>query len=133
MGALIDSSVLVAAERGKLPFESLLEERRDILFALSVITASELLHGVHRAKTAAQKARREAFVEAILASLPIVPFDFLAARAHARLWTSLAAKGANVGAHDLIIGATAVSRGFLVVTRDARSFGRIPGLEVERW
>ena len=40
MGALIDSSVLIAAERGSLDLESILEEYEDTDFALSVITAS---------------------------------------------------------------------------------------------
>jgi predicted nucleic acid-binding protein len=42
----------------------------------------------------------------------------------------LAAKGTNVGPHDLLIGATAIAVGYRVATRDARSFGRIPGLDV---
>jgi tRNA(fMet)-specific endonuclease VapC len=35
-----------------------------------------------------------------------------------------------VGSHDLLIGATAIALGYRVATRDRRSFGKIPGLEV---
>lgn len=133
MGALIDSSVLIAAERGALDLDSILREHRDTEFALSSMTASELLHGVHRANTEARKVKREAFVEALLSSLPVVSFDLVAARAHARLWAKLASKGDNVGQHDLIIGATAISRGLDVATRDTRSFPKIPGLSILRW
>jgi predicted nucleic acid-binding protein len=45
----------------------------------------------------------------------------------------LAAKGISVGAHDLLIGATAMARGLDVVTRDERSFPKIPGLSLIRW
>jgi predicted nucleic acid-binding protein len=62
--------------------------------------------------------------------LPVFPFDLVTARIHATLWASLAAKGASVGSHDLLIGATAIALGYRVATRDRRSFGKIPGLEV---
>ena len=133
MGALIDSSVLIAAERGALDLDGILNEHRETEFALSAITASELLHGVHRAKSAARRGRREAFVEALLSSLPVISFDLVAARVHARLWAKLAAKGIAVGQHDLVIAATAVSRGLDVATRDARSFPKVPGLSILRW
>ena len=133
MGALIDSSVLIAAERGALELDSILNEHRETEFALSAITASELLHGVHRASSEARRGRREAFVEALLSSLPVISFDLVAARVHARLWAKLAAKGVAVGQHDLIIGATAISRGLDVATRDARSFPKVPGLSILRW
>jgi tRNA(fMet)-specific endonuclease VapC len=97
---------------------------------IAAITASELLHGVHRAATAAQRQRREAFVERLLAVLPIFPFDLVTARIHASLWATVAAKGASVGPHDLLIGATAIAAGYRVATLDRRSFGKIPGLEV---
>ena len=133
MGALIDSSVLIAAERGSLDLEILGREYAGVDFAIAAITASELLHGVHGAREQARKARREAFVEAILTTLPVIAFDELAARAHARVWARLASKGRAIGAHDLLIAATAIARGLDVVTRDQRSFPMIPGLTVIRW
>lgn len=133
MGTLIDSSVLVAAERTKTGAQSLLVAHADEEIAIAAVTASELLHGVHRAATPGQRARREAFVEAILSAVPVIPFDLLVARVHARLWAELAAKGSPVGAHDLQIGATALAIGFDVATRDQRSFPRIAGLRVVTW
>lgn len=132
MGKVIDSSVLIAAERGQLDLRAALEDHRDDTFAISAVTASELLHGVHRVR-AAQRAATEAFVEGLLLEIPVLPFDLLAARVHARLWADLAAKGARVGERDLIIAATALAQGSELVTRDERSFRRIPGLAVVRW
>ena len=133
MGALIDSSVLIAAERGTLDLESILRDYVEEHFSLSAITASELFHGVHRAKTEGRRVRREAYVEALLSNFPVIAFDLICARTHARLSAKLATKGINVGAHDLIIAATAIARGLDVVTRDERSFPRIPGLSLIRW
>lgn len=131
MASLIDSSVLVDVERGRTDLGGLLEERGDRVVAMAAITAAELLHGVHRLRVSKRKTRAEAVVETLLASIPVVPFDFVCARARARLGAALARRGITVGTHDLMIGATAVARGFSVVTRDRRSFPRIPGLEVE--
>jgi tRNA(fMet)-specific endonuclease VapC len=130
VGTLIDSSVLVAAERRTLDFDGALAAHAEEPVGIASITASELLHGVHRAATTAQRQRREAFVERLLAVLPLLPFDLVTARIHASLWADLASKGTAVGSHDLLIGATAIALGYRVATRDRRSFGRIPGLEV---
>ena len=131
--ALIDSSILIDAERGSLDLEQLLAQAGDTELAISAVTASELLHGVHRASKRTQKARREAFVERLLEVWPVLPFDLTAARMHARLWAELAAKGVSIGAHDLMIAATALAHGLAVVTRDQRNFPKIPGLRVLHW
>jgi tRNA(fMet)-specific endonuclease VapC len=133
VGVIVDSSVLIASERGAVDLAAKLQERAGESAGMSAITASELLHGVHRAAPSAIKARREAMVERLLATLTVVPFDQVVARVHARLWATLAGGGVSLGAHDLIIGATAVALGWAVATRDTRSFPKIPGLQVEVW
>jgi tRNA(fMet)-specific endonuclease VapC len=94
---------------------------------IAAITASELLHGVHRA-TPQYRARREAFVEAVLVAFLPLPFDLLAARAHARIWAQLASVGQDVGAHDRLVAATAIAAGWRVGTANLRHFDRISGL-----
>jgi tRNA(fMet)-specific endonuclease VapC len=129
MATLIDSSVLIAAERGQLDFDTIAAEE-DV--AISAVTASELLHGVHRARTPAQRHRRQAFVEGLMAQLPVLAFDLIVARVHASLWAELAKRGITVGERDLVIGATAIAKGYAIATRDERSFPKIPGLKVSR-
>lgn len=132
MVALVDASVLIAAERGKLRWEEI--DRKGIeSTALAAITMSELLHGVHRARNAGERAKREAFVERILASTPVLAFDSMIARIHARVWASLASRGTVVGAHDLLVAATALATGCCVATRDLRDFKKIPGVKVVHW
>jgi predicted nucleic acid-binding protein len=133
MAAIIDSSILIAAERGKLDLELLLRDYAGEPVAIAAITASELLHGIHRAAKPGQRARREAFVEHMLSELPVISFDLVIARIHARLWAQLAARGTAIGSHDLLIAATALSLGYDVATRDERSFPKIPGLKVLHW
>jgi predicted nucleic acid-binding protein len=132
VGTLIDTSVLIAAERGLLNFESIQAEADDDL-SLASISASELLHGVHRLKPGVRRARIETLVEGLLRRLPVVSFDLACARVHAILSADLRARGQAVGAHDLLIAATAVAHDFRVATRDRRSFPRIRGLNVTYW
>ena len=131
MASVIDSSVLIDVERGRVVLGVLLEGRGDRGIAMAAITAAELLHGVHRLRASKRKTRAEAVVETLLSSIPVIPFDLVCARAHARLGAGLARRGITVGTHDLMIGATALARGLSVITSDQRSFPRIPGLEIE--
>jgi predicted nucleic acid-binding protein len=131
VASLIDSSLLVDVERGRADLRALLETRGDRLIAIAAITAAELLHAVHRLRLSRRKTRAEAVFETMLAAIPTIPFDLVCARAHARLGAELSRRGVSVGTHDLMIGATALARGFSVLTRDRRSFPRIPGLDVE--
>ena len=128
MALLIDTDVLIDRERGvgQPETEALLgdEER-----AISVITVSELLHGVHRA-TGDRRARRSAFVEHLVAGMRAIPITEPVARVHAQLWAELAEGGQVIGAHDLWIGATAVAHGLGVATRNVADFERVPGLRV---
>jgi tRNA(fMet)-specific endonuclease VapC len=130
MATLIDSSVLIAAERGQLNVDDIATEA-DV--AISAVAASELLHGVYRARTPVQRHRRQAFVEGLMAQLPVVAFDLTVARVHASLWADPAKRGIAVGERDLMIGTTAIAKGYAIATRDERSFPKIPGLKVSRW
>lgn len=91
MGAVVDTTVFIDLERStprhEQPHSAELIGQRltdcvgpDEEAAIAAITASELLHGVHRAN-AKHRARREAFVESVLAAIPVLDFDLLAARA----------------------------------------------------
>ena len=133
MAVLIDASILIEAERGRLDLEPYVAQRPEEEFFLSVITASELLHGVHRAVQPEVRARRSAFVEAILERFPLLPVNIVTARAHAQVWAELAAAGQMIGAHDLWLAATCIAHGLTMVTANVREFARVPGLAVEVW
>ena len=130
MAVLIDTSVIINAERrGHPPSEAFALSAAEEP-ALSAVTASELLIGVHRADSPGRRARREAFVEAILGGVPVIAFDLPIARVYARLAAELAAAGQSIGAHDLMIAATALSEDAAVLTVNVRDFARVPGLSV---
>ena len=133
MGVILETSVLVALERGSHAIEKLVAGRESEPFGISVVTVSELLHGVYRADSEKRRLMRGAFVENIIQTFPIHPFDLNAARIYAKLWSNLAKKGMTIGAHDLMIASTAISLGFSVITGDVRDYGRIKELSVEKF
>lgn len=130
MGFLIDSSVLIAAERGRISLDQALAVEGSEPVAISVITASELLHGVHRAQSAQQAGKRQLFATFLLDLLPIVPFDLYVARRHAALWAGLQSRGLVIGAHDLIIAATALTLSYGVITLNESEFQHVAELRI---
>jgi tRNA(fMet)-specific endonuclease VapC len=128
VAVLIDTDMLVDLERGVINPEvenAIGDEDR----AISVVTVSELLHGVHRA-AGAQRTRRRAFVEHLLAGMRAIEITEPIARVHADIWAQLAAKGQLIGAHDLWIAATALAHGMGIATGNVDEFQRVPGLRV---
>lgn len=130
MGVILDTSVLVAAERRTVRFAVFLESLGEETVGIAAITASELLHGCHRATDAGVRARRAAFVDALLDVIPVLPFGLPEARRHAELWADLAREGTVIGPHDLLIGATALAQGQALATLNQREFSRVAGLRL---
>lgn len=130
MGIVLDTSLLIAAERGRVRIEAMLGACRDESVGIAAITASELLHGCHRAADPGVRARRFAFVDALLALIPVLPFGLAEARRHADLWADLVHRGEMIGPHDLLIGATALAQGHALATLNHREFSRVAGLQL---
>lgn len=130
MACLIDTTVAIAVERDGRGLQGLIESAGDEHVAIAAITASELLHGVHRADTAVRRERRLRHVEAILAAIPVLPFDLEVARVHARVWADLSSQGRLIGAHDLVIAATALAYELPLATLEREHFSRVDGLQL---
>jgi tRNA(fMet)-specific endonuclease VapC len=74
--------------------------------------------------------KRSAYVEKVIELFPIYNFEITTARIYSELWADLSKKGIQIGDHDLIIGSTALSLGFLVATCNLRHFEQIEGLKI---
>lgn len=95
--------------------------------AIAAITAAELLVGVELSRGRGRQ-RRLAFVEDVLSSIPIEPYDLDVARMHATLLAHTRRSGRPRGAHDLLIAATALTHNRTVVSADPSGFADLPGL-----
>lgn len=124
---ILDTSVLVAAERSARTLESLAADEDDVAFA--AITVAELYLGIHLGGEDRRR-RREEFLGRLLETFVVEPYDVDSAREHAFLLAETRRTGRSRGAHDLIIAATARARSRTVVTLDAAGFEGLPGVDV---
>ena len=131
MGLIIDTSFFIRAERTR-NVDWRLKLPRDEDGAISAISVSELLMGYHLASGTEVSVRRQSFIEDILSFIPVAAFTGGIARVHARLNAKLRQQGKMIGAHDLIIAATAMSLGWDVLTFNVTEFRHVEGLGVRK-
>lgn len=134
MGLILDSSVVIDAERRGDTVVRLIERvvgaTGDQDTALSAVGLTELVHGLHRANTPALRSRRQAFLDEVLADFTVYPYTRETALLAGKLDAEQRSRGLVIPYVDLLIGATALSLGFSVLTTDQRHFQLVPGLSV---
>ena len=134
MGLILDSSVLIAAERqGKNARQMLTVIAGKIGetdVGISVVTLIELAHGSARAVTPEQKAMRQNFLGELLTAIPIHPVTVSLALRTGQLDGENQARGIRIPLSDLLIGVTALELGYSVGTANLRHFRQVPGLSV---
>ncbi|MGC9973378.1 MAG: PIN domain-containing protein [Bryobacteraceae bacterium] len=132
MGLIFDSSVLIAAERRGNTVAQFLKQVMAVAgnqdTALSAVALVELVHGIYRANTPPIRARREAFIQELLADVPVYPLTQQIAFLAGRIDAEQQSRGVKIPFQDLLIGATGVDLGYAVVTGNPRHFRLIPRL-----
>jgi predicted nucleic acid-binding protein len=134
VGIVLDSSVIIAAERRGHTVREILEQVKaaqgEIEIGISVVTIAELVHGAYRAKTQAQQQRRLEFIDRLSSDVPVYPVTLDIARLAGRIEGQQQAIGVQFAFEDLLIGATALHLSYDVATLNLRDFQKIPGLSV---
>jgi predicted nucleic acid-binding protein len=134
VGLILDSSVLIAAERkGQNARQALAEiavraAGEDV--AMSVVTLIELAHGVARANTPQRNATRRQFLNELMTALPVHPVTVPVVLRAGQIDGENTAQGVRVALSDLLIGVTALELGYRVATANVRHFQMVPGLEI---
>lgn len=134
MGLILDSSVLITAERQGQNARQMLAGiaakagNQDV--ALSVVTLIELMHGAVRANTAQRRQKRQQFLAELLTALPIHPVTVPLALRVGQIDGENQAKGIRLPLSDLLIGVTALELDYSVATGNLRHFQMISGLSV---
>jgi predicted nucleic acid-binding protein len=134
VGLILDSSVVIAAERRGDTVEKLIEQvvavAGDQDAALTSVGLTELIHGIYRAPTSELQQRRQAFMEELLRDFTVYPYTKETALLAGRIDGEQQSQGVTISFGDLLIGATALSLGFSILTVNARHFRLIPKLTV---
>ena len=129
MAIILDADVIIRGEKGMFDLQRWFASRTDEEFEVAAITVAELWHGVERA-AGAHRARRQQYLQTVLAALPVIAYTEQTAREHARLWAELESTGTMIGYYDLIVAATALERASDVATFNRRHFAQVKGLTV---
>jgi tRNA(fMet)-specific endonuclease VapC len=134
LGVILDSSVVIEAERQQLNVARFLKQIFQTIgereAALSSITVAEPVHGIYRANSEERRARRRAFLGDLKAAVPVYPITDNTAELAGKISGESAAKGVNIPFDDLLIGACALERGYVVLTKNLPHFEKIPGVQV---
>jgi tRNA(fMet)-specific endonuclease VapC len=126
---MVDTNVFIRFEKSGRPIDLSSWDPSERVY-ISAVTVSELLVGVHHANTEERRQRRLAFVEAVISGVGVLDFTTDSARLHAEIYADLAKRGQLIGAHDLIIAATARYHDLSILTDNVEEFSRVPGLRV---
>ena len=134
LGVVLDSSIVITAERRKLPVAQLIEAIQtahgEIEISLSPLSVAELVHGIYRAKKPDASQRRRAYIEELTDLVPIHPVTKQTGWQVGRIQGQEAAKGNVLPFSDLMIAAAAIEQGYALLTENLRHFHKIPGLKV---
>lgn len=96
---------------------------------ISSIVLAELHYGAENSERVAKNLER---IEKLVARLrDVLDFNSAAAADFGRIKILL--RKTPIGPLDTLIAAHARSRDLIVITRNVREFGRVPGLQVENW
>lgn len=98
--------------------------------AVSVITIGELLYGAYKSQ---RKIENLGKVNRIADIFPVIEISMTIIDTFAHLKSDLTTKGTVIDDFDLLIGATALSMNYTIVTNNEKHFEKIPGLEIINW
>lgn len=99
--------------------------------AVSSLTRMEVEYGL---ALNPERARKLAPVmQQVFSSITTLPFSTAEAQAAASIRAALMRQGQPIGPYDLLIAATALTQGLIMVTSNVSEFRRISGLRIEDW
>ena|ERR1017187_4149742 len=134
MGLILDSSIVIAAERrGDSPRQLLRLLASSVgnqQVVIPAIALTEIVHAVYRAPNFVLRSRRELFIQELLSDVEVVPYTRSTAFLAGKLDGEQRSLGITVPSMDLLIGATAIEIDYPLVTVNLRHFQLIPGLRL---
>ncbi|MCK5930617.1 MAG: type II toxin-antitoxin system VapC family toxin [Fulvimarina manganoxydans] len=122
----LDTNVVIALFKGNPRVVSALTRVSPSDIALSAVVLHELYYGAFKSQRVETNLAR---IEALRFST--LPFSISDARLAGQVRALVASQ--PIGPYDIFIAAQALNRGPILVTRNNKEFGRVPGLAVEDW
>lgn len=128
MKYLADTDWVINHLNGIEAFSQKLEELALEGLAISIISVAEVYQGIYGGRRPEQD--EEIFREFLARDVTILNLDEETCRIFAREQVRLQRRGMRVEDMDILIAATALRHGLIVLTNNAQHFNRIEGLEI---
>jgi predicted nucleic acid-binding protein len=126
MGIAVDTNVFTICERKRWTGIQIATHIADLYpnegVVIPCIAAAEMIHGIYRATTPAERNRRESFVELLLSAYPVVPFTVTTARIAGRIRGEQAQLGNTLPLGDSLIAAMAIELDYAILTHNVKDF-----------
>lgn len=126
---MLDTDIFSFLVDGRHPEVRRAVVRHQKSVSISVLTYAEALFGARKKNSQ----RLESLVEMFREMFPVVQWTDAAADVYADIRRELESSGKPIGDMDMLIAATAIAGGFVLVTNNTRHFSRIKGLSLENW
>lgn len=128
---ILDTNICVRFLRGEESVvRRLLDADENDDLRIPAMVEGELFYGVEKSERRGENREK---VKALLAFLPVCHADDETMEKFGELKAKAEAAGRRVDDADVIIAATAMRHGALLVTGNTRHFSRFDGLEIEDW
>jgi tRNA(fMet)-specific endonuclease VapC len=127
---LLDTDILIYSLKGDTSVLANFRKFAAEPKAVSVITYGELVFGAQGSQRITENLAKVYRLKEIFPLIDVTPaiMDIFGS-----LKADLRKSGTPVDDFDLLIGATAITIGYCVVTNNERHYSKIPGLEVVNW
>jgi tRNA(fMet)-specific endonuclease VapC len=129
MNYLLDTNICIHFFRGKFNLIDKFQQVKLENCAISEITLAELMFG---AENSSNPIKNREIVEQFTSQIKILPI-FNAIAIYAKEKVRLRKKGEMISDFDLLIGATAISSGLIMITENRKEFERITAIQLENW
>lgn len=126
---MLDTDIFSFVVDGRHPEVRQMVAKNQGRVSISVLTLAEALFGAKKKNSP----RLESLIEMFRELFPVVQWSEDVADAYAVIRAQLEASGNLIGDMDMLIAASAVAGGYVLVTNNVRHFQRIEGLIVENW
>ncbi|MCB9698685.1 MAG: type II toxin-antitoxin system VapC family toxin [Alphaproteobacteria bacterium] len=130
MMMVLDTNTLVYFFRGDGRVAERLLATAPADIAVPAVVVYELETGIAKSSHAA---KRRDQLDRLLGVVSVLPFGVEEAKSAATLRARLEQEGTPIGPIDTLIAGTALAHRGVLVTRNVREFGRVPGLAVQDW
>lgn len=127
---LLDTDTIIYSLKGIDPVVEQFRLHADAPKALSVISYGELIYGAQKSM---QVNNNLAKVNRLREIFPIIDVSPAIMDCFGLIKAQLSKQGLTVDDFDLLIGATALTHGYTLVTNNEKHFSKIPDLDFVNW